>query len=147
MNKHEIFNALDQRPSKIAIAYQNIELVIQSKFCNITPRGKSVGSVVSNAPGGGGTDAIAPPSMVIRTNQRRNKSAHCNSVMDSVKQQEMQDAIQPIADHLRDIGAGHHSDWLIKITNTKELAAVARDIEQCGYEQEADELYAIAAEY
>ncbi len=64
-----------------------------------------------------------------------------------VRDTEMQDAIQPIADHLRDIGAGHHSDWLIKITNTKELAAVARDIEQGGYDQEADELYAIAAEY
>lgn len=70
-----------------------------------------------------------------------------NVVRNAVKQQEMQEAIQPIADHLRDIGAGHHSGWLIKITNTKELAAAARDIEQGGYYQEAAELYAIAAEF
>jgi hypothetical protein len=59
----------------------------------------------------------------------------------------MRDAIHPIRGQLRDKGAGHHSDWLILITSTKELAAAARDIEQGGYYLEVVELYAIAAEF
>lgn len=146
MNKNQLFNAFDQQISKTAIVYRDTELVAQGKFCIIAPMVKNEGSVVSNALGDGGTNTVTPPSLVIQTNQRHKAAQHI-AVMDSVKQQEMQDAIQSIAVRLRDIGAGHHSDWLIKITNTKELTAAARDIEQGGYYQEAAELYAVAAEF